>query len=353
MKPIVPEDRHPHELSRIAAEAFVRSVVCIGRAALQGRTASPADVAKRDFAADRNLPLVLRAASSPATIANAGGLAQLAKAFLELLVPVSAGADLLARGIGVSFDHAASITVPGISLPSGAFVGEGSPIPVQQATTSAGVTLTPFKLGTICVLTGELIRSSSAEALVRQALVESVGPRLDAILLSNAAGTVDHPPGLRNGIAALTPAPITGPDAKAGALVDDLAALATAVAPVAGNSDIVYVAAPAQAVAMRMRVPTPVEPVFVSASLAAGTVIAIAVNALVSAIDGPPQIDAKQDVELVMADPAAPVVDIGGVWGQPVMSTFQIDSVALRLLWPLTWGLRDARGLAWLQSVNW
>jgi hypothetical protein len=43
-------------------------------------------------------------------------LAHVAVAFLETLVPQSAGADLLARGIGLNFDNAAQLNVPGIAV---------------------------------------------------------------------------------------------------------------------------------------------------------------------------------------------------------------------------------------------
>ena len=68
-------------------------------------------------------------------------LARIAVAYLEALVPVSAAADLLARGIGLNFDGAAQISVPGLSIPNADFVGESQPIPVQMAPTSAGAQL--------------------------------------------------------------------------------------------------------------------------------------------------------------------------------------------------------------------
>ena len=114
------------------------------------------------------------------------------------------------------------------------------------------------------------------------------------------------------------------------------------------------IAAPDAAAALVLRLPQSVQwPVLMTAALAPRTVVAIAVNGLVSATGGPPEIEAKQDVELVMADPASEMVDIGGVVGQPIMSTFQTDSVSLRLRWPISWALRTPSALAWLANVNW
>src|SRR5262249_3010240 len=243
---------------------------------------------------DRATDLVLRAATSPTSLAGTPALAQVAVAFLSTLVPVSAGADLLTRGIGLNFDGAASVSVPGISFATGAgFVAEGAPLPVQQGTTTPGPTFSPFKLAVITSLTSEMLRSSNAETLVRQVLIESTGPALEAVLFSNAAATTSAPAGLRNGISGLTPA---APGEKAQAIVDDLQALGLPVASVAGNGAITLVASPDAAVALRLRLPQTVQwPVLTSASLAARTVIAVAANAVVSAVEGAPLIDAGQE----------------------------------------------------------
>ena len=340
----------PEEPEHTRRQSIYRAARCIGLAALN-RGMLPAEIVTAHYKSDRSLDLVMRAASSPHSIANTAALTEISQVFLRLLTPASAGAALLERGEQLVFDGAASISVPTISLSTGAFVGEGAPMPVQQPLTSSPISLTPHKLAFISVLTGEMLRSSNAEEFVRQALVESTGPALDRALFSNNAATADRPAGLLNGIAALTPA---AAGEKAQGLVDDLATLATAVAPVAGNTDVVIVAAPAQAVALALRVPTALTwPILTSASLAAGTLIAIAANALVSATDGAPQVDASQQSTPVMADPAAEAVDIGGVIAKPIRSSYQTDSVALRLRWPITWALRDPRGVAWMSGVNW
>jgi hypothetical protein len=158
-----------------------------------------------------------------------------------------------------------------------------------------------------------------------------------------------------NGIAALTPA--GSGSTKADALVTDLSALAQAVAPAAGNSPIVLIAAPQQAASLwtytSIGVPmlTPF-PTFMSATLPAKRVIAVATNALVSAF-GAPQIDASRDAAIHMASPASELVDIGGVMATPIKSMTQVDGVALRLRMPCAWALRSPVALAWLDNVVW
>src|SRR5262245_44775845 len=145
--------------------SLTRAVIAIGLATL-GKSSHPADHARK-WADDRNLALVLRAAVSPTMLANTPALAQVAVAFLQALVPASAGAALLERGVGLNFAGAALISVPGIAVPTADFVAEGAPIPVVAAPTSAGATLTPHKIAVITLLTGEMMRSSNAETLVR------------------------------------------------------------------------------------------------------------------------------------------------------------------------------------------
>jgi hypothetical protein len=114
------------------------------------------------------------------------------------------------------------------------------------------------------------------------------------------------------------------------------------------------IGSPDAAAALRMRLPSSAEwPVLTSARLASRTVIAVAAKAVVSAVDGAPIIEARQELGAHFADPAAPVVDVGGVPASPVYSTWQKDEVALKLRWPISWVLRTPTGVAWLQNVNW
>ena len=111
--------------------------------------------------------------------------------------------------------------------------------------TGAGPSLEPYKLATIVLLTREMIDGSNAEAIVRQALLDSTAPALDASLFSNNAGTPGlQPPGLLNGVTPITASTSTN---KTEAMDDDLAALVQAIAARAGNGSVAFVAAPAQA----------------------------------------------------------------------------------------------------------
>jgi hypothetical protein len=324
---------------------LTRAAICVGRAALDRNTRA-SDVAKQWD--DRSVELILRAAVSPTSTANSPAMTQVSVAFLGALVPASAGADLLARGVQLNFSGAATISVPNISVPNADFVAEAMPFPVRTTPTSPGPTLTAHKLGLIVRLTGEMLRSSNAETLVRAVLVESVGPSVDKVLFSANAAAADRPAGLLNGIPGLTPTPVGG--TKGEILVDDVQKLVTAIAPVAGNGQVVLVASPDAAVALALRPTSELTwPVLMTSALVPRTVVAVAVNAVASAIDGAPQVDARQGTGIHMADPASPSID----GATPVGSTFQTDTVDLRLKWPISWTLRDIRGVSWMSGVNW
>jgi hypothetical protein len=343
----IPFRLDPAAAREAAVSSLVRAVISISAGVLD-RTTPAARYARRWDDSDTNL--ILRAAVSPTTIASAPALAHVAASFLETLAPVSAGADLLMRGIALNFDGAAQINVPAISIPTGGFVSEAAPIPALTAVTSPGPSLVPHKLASLMSLTGEMVRNSNAEALVRAVLVESVGPVIDKVLFSTAAAGAG-PPGLMNGISALTPA---SAGTKSEIIIDDVQQLVLAVAPVAGNGNLVLVASPDAAAALALRLYNSLAwPVLTSAALAAKTVIAIALNALVAAVEGAPQIDASTQTEFHRDSVPQEIVTVGGVVATNIGSMFQTDAVALRLRWPISWALRDARGLAWMTGVNW
>jgi hypothetical protein len=264
MRAIVPEDLE--RLTTIEIDRTIRSLV---RAAIATGVAKldsnirPAAYAARQWPNDRTVEHLIRGAVSPLSTSSAPP-ATVTAAFLTTLIPVSAGADLLARGLGLNFNGAVQVNVPAIAVPVCDFVGELAPFPVQSAPTTPGATLSPHKLGVITNLTAEMMQSSNAEAMTRAVLIESTGPAVDKVLFSANAAAADRPAGLLNGIAGLTPA---AAGAKDQAIVDDLQALATAVAPVAGNGNIALVAAPAQAVAIALRSPRQITwPLLTSAS---------------------------------------------------------------------------------------
>ena len=267
----------------------------------------------------------------------------------------SAAALLLGQGLQFTFDDANGILAPGIVADpnSVAFVGEAAPIPVKSLSFD-GPMLTPRKFATIVPFTRELFERSTPniESIVRAVLTESLGLALDAALFSNSAGNSLRPPGLLLGITPLAHSTATDPQ---NAMIADVKALVAAVAPIAGNGEVVLVAATDQAVALRLRQSREVYPVLASSALTAGTVIAIAPNGLASAVDPVPRFEIANEGTLVMDDAAGPLSVAGtpNVIAAPARSLFQSDTLALRVILQVGWGLRSPLAIAFLQGGSW
>jgi Phage capsid family len=339
------------------ATHLVRAVVANALNNLNGEL-TPERHAKLLWPNDPVTPLITRSAVVPADTVTSGWASQLAQTvipdFISTLAPVSTSAALLQRGLQFSFDNANGILVPGViaDASEAGFVGQGSAIPVEQLALS-GPTLSPRKVAAMSVFTREVFLHSvpNIEAFVGDVLRQSVGHTLDTIMLDTTAGDTVRPAGLRNGISGQTASALT---IDTEAMYDDLDVLIGLVSAAAGSSPIVIVAAPRQAAAIKMRQPNFPFEVFASSGLAAGTVIALATNCLVSAVDPSPriQIGNESAVHMEDASPTALTTNVS-TWAVPIRSLWQTDCLSIRLILEISWALRNASGLAWTSSVVW
>jgi hypothetical protein len=348
MRYLVPEDRFRTNGYRAAAQreqamaSLVRSVITVAHGKLNPNVVTK-DYLRRRWGEDAvdDVGLILRAATGPAMTGQIGWAREFARttpAFVSALVPVSAGADFLGRVLQLSFDGAAVINIPTIGLPLADFVAQGAPIPVVQGV-DGSVPIEPFKFAVITTLSRETVESSNAEALIRQAMLDNTGPSLDRRLFDANAGVAElRPPGLLHNITPLTPT--TG-------IAGDLTALAAAVSVVAGNGGIAFIASATQAVAIGLGLPKDFPyPLLASTSLPPGRVIAVALNAVATATGDAPLIDVSKAATLQMSDTPS------GLMTGPTIVTFQNDVIALRLRWPISWCVRDPRGVAFM-DVTW
>ena len=237
---------------------------------------------RSDWPGDHVVELLTRAPSSPTTIADAQALAVTTVYFVASLLPVSAAAAVIAKSLQLSFDNAAHLTIPSLTLPKASFVGEGAAIPVVQGASSPGVTVEPYKLATMLVLTSELVRHSNAEAVMRQVLLENVGPTLDTAMFSTAAVVPGlRPAGILAGTSALVASTATTP---LDAMCEDIGKIASAVAPAAGGAEPILVASPSQAAALALRSPRTLWTVLTSAALPDKTIVGVVPSALATAL---------------------------------------------------------------------
>jgi len=305
----------------------------------------PVFIAEQLWPSDRAVGIVLRATSAPAMTTVAGWAQELAVKYvadtIEALGAASAAADVLERCLVLNWDGAGSLTVPNLvaAAANGGFVQEGSPIPVRQLS-STGPTINPFKVASIAVLSREMIESSNAEAYIGDTLIKSAALAIDAAFFDNAAATAARPAGIRNGISTITASNNADFFAAVG---EDVAALVNAVAAVGNKGPFILVANAGRAAGFDMRFSRGNTIIVLTSSLVGTDLIAIAPQAIAAAFSPTPDIETATTGTLMM-DTAPQVV---GTTGQSERSLFQTDSIALKIRWPVSWVVRDSRGVAW------
>jgi hypothetical protein len=363
-KPFLPSDRRAAsaEPRPVAVNTFVRLVSAyLLREMSPGRTLE--EILQKYWPEEqrREVELLTRAASSPATSSTAawaGVLAQTtSREFLMSLAPASAGSTLLRRGLTFEFDqNDAGFRIPSVvsSVNSSAFVAPGSPIAVEQLSL-ASVTLSPASLRSITTFTRDVFRWSlpSMEMMVRTTLSESIGLKLDSVMFSNAAAVADvSPAGLLLGLVGITPSTTTP---LSEALAEDVSSLAAAVAPVASNGPVIFVASPKQAMALKLwfGANAPFE-VLAASALADKTVLCIASNCLASAIGGlNVSVSDSGAVHMEDTTPLALASGSGPTVASPIRSLYQTVSMAAKVSFDVSWALRSSTGLSFMNSVSW
>jgi hypothetical protein len=275
---------------------------------------------------------VVRAAQTPTSMVNAPELVQVMDEFVEALVENSAAAALFARSDNRTFGRSGAVAIHEISeLPQADWIAEGAPMPVVMGL-SALTSMVPHKIGTMVALTNEMMASASAEAIIRQKLIDNVGPALDRSLFSDAPGVPGvRPPGLLNGLTALPPPIATG---QSEMMIEDVENLVDALAAYGGNGQIALISSVKQSVRLKkFALGETGYPVFVTNAVT-NTLIAVATRALAVAVD-PPSIEASDAGVFHMEDTTPlPIV------ANPTRSAWQTDSVALRFRLPVSWVLR-------------
>jgi hypothetical protein len=138
----------------------------------------------------------------------------------------------------------------------------------------------------------------------------------------------------------------------------DLAALAGNVAAVAGSlSNIIFIASPDAAVKISLRTNKrfPYE-LFATSGLAAGTVMALAVNAFAVAADPAPRFSVSKVSAVHMEDTSPLQLGVAGApntVAAPTRSLWQTDSCAVKITFDCDWAMRSATGVSWVTGITW
>jgi hypothetical protein len=295
---------------------------------------------------------VIKAASVPADTATPAWAAVFAHVqnidIVSLLTPASAAAKVLSRCMSFNWDGRQQLNLPTIQLDlkSTPWVAQGSAGPVWDYVTSA-VSITPRKILSTCIFSREMADYSvpSFEKLVRAALSESLAVALDTTLFSANAGNAVTPPGLF-AVGSATPASTNAIPSEA--MAEDISRIIALVSVVAGGNEILLIMSPRQAASMQVRTDIDYE-TFASSALPDATICAVATNSLISVGDSTPEFRASFEASFHEEDTSP--LPLGTA--SPAKTTFQTDTLALRLRLSLSWALRDPRGVAWCQNVSW
>lgn len=320
---------------------------------------------------------VTRAATAPATTTANGWASQLVQTanadFMEMLLPASVYPALAARGLRLTFGRNGAIAIPSRSATptiAGSFVAEGAPIPVRQGAFNS-LTLTPKKMAVISTFTREIAEHSipAIEGLIRDAIQEDTSVAIDTVLLDAVAASTVRPAGLRNGVTATTATNGGGITALVGDAKNLVGALITAT-----NGNVrspVWVMNPAQALSISLTGNAGGDfvfadamnqgnflgyPVIQSPTVPAGLLMLLDAADFVSVAGDEPLFAISDQATLHMDDTAPQAIGTAGtpnVVAAPVRSLFQTDSLGLRMILPMNFGLRRSGVVAFITGVTW
>lgn len=287
--------------------------------------------------------------------------------FLDALMPVSFYAQLRNKGIRLSFDGYGTVSIPSrvAGGAAGGFVAEGAPIRVGRITTAA-TTMTAKKMGVIVAFSRELAKRSTPaiEALVRQSIVEDTAVTLDQLMIDNVAASTARPAGLLNGVAAVATG-AGGGDYEA-VIADFKALLAPYIAANAADG-ITVLMNPSQGLSLSMmpggdgRMDNWFAPIaqrvsiIESGNVPAGRLIAIRTSDLATAMGDTPEFDISEQATIHLEDttPLEIVSGTGPTTADPVRSLFQTATVGVRMLMDVSWGMRRAGMVRWIDGTSW
>lgn len=336
---------------------------------------APDAILKAVYPNDDAVQIMVRAAVNPAKTdvpTWAQELVQQAVGdYLDLLPRDSIYPALSSMGARFTFGRNGQIKIPSRAATpnvSGAWVGEGEPIPVRRVGFTS-ITLVPKKLGVISTFTRELAAHStpSIEGVLREAMAEDTAVTVDTTLIDANPATAIRPAGLLNGVTPLTPTDETDPLA----MIADLKNLVTAITASRGGRNIAVLINPAQAIAIAFQQTTTGEFMFsstdeagrrlnlrfiVSPTVPVNTVIAVDAADFASATGDMPEYDVSDQATIHEEDTTPlPIVGGGGtpVTASPVRSLWQTASIGVRMLLDMNWSMRRAGMVAWMENVTW
>jgi HK97 family phage prohead protease/HK97 family phage major capsid protein len=349
-------------------DLLVRSAVAHFLAKATGRTLD--QVLDERYPGHEATAVVAKADATIATTTTSGWASQLVNTataeLLDLLSPFSVYPGLAASGIKVTFSNAqGAITIPSISTDAalaGGFVLEGDPIPVGRFTATS-VSLVPHKFGIITTMSKEAAKytTPALENVLRRSILRRTAITLDGLLLDATAGSTTRPAGLLNGVSAAADG-YGGGDYQA--VIEDINALMAPFDTANAGRSMVLIMHPAQARKLAM-MPGPDGTfgwadrfmssfkVLTSTSATANRLIAVDAEDFATASGDTPMFDVSEQATIHMSDAPGEIVTAGGSVNDPIRSMFQTNSLALRMVLPITWKMRRSGMVQWIDGTSW
>jgi len=345
-------------------------------------------VVREIYGDDARMDAVAKAATTNATTTQVGWAAELVhvgfQAMLEELKPDFIYARLAALGMTVDFGSNGSISIPrrnpgGLA---GAFIQEGATIPVKQGSLGSA-TMNRYKMGVISAFTQELARSSvpGIEAIIRDGIRTDTGTAIDTALLDGSPAVAGvRPASILNGVTGTPSSGITVAN-----IITDMKVLLSTFSAINAGVRLVTIMNPQHVLGLATVVTANGVFMFkdevaggkiMGTVLLASTTVPVGKVIMIDAVDfmtglGTPEFDVSDTATLVMASDtgAAPAmspsgaitvggsIPVSGAAGTTpptaVQSLFQTWSIAVRMVMPLSWGLRRAGTVNQITSVAW
>jgi hypothetical protein len=340
-----PEDLHGAAERRSLHRAV--AAIALGAA----KATDPKHILRSAWPEDHRATIMLRAASNPIDSTTYPGLD--AVTTLPQLAPQSAAMKLFARGARLDLAGKRTISVPDIAVPPApVFVAEGAPGPVLQFAFGKTALGPAKKVLIFSAVSRELEQATpeGAITIISRILSDAASKGVDVVALGSGAGDAITPAGLLVGAT-----PLAAAAAGVDAWVQDIAALTQAVADAFVDPvDIVFLAAPRQAQALRLKAsPLFTSPVIMAAWLPDKTVIAASPAGIFSGYDGGSEVEASREALYHSEDSTpAPLVGGGGALAKPQRSLFQTDVVGLRCRARCAWCAYPG-AIQFVEGVNW
>jgi hypothetical protein len=225
--------------------------------------------------------------------------------------------------------------------------------------------MTPRKMGVIIPFSRELGKRSTPaiEGLIRQAILEDTSAVLDPLLLDATAGDTVRPAGLLNGVSAVSTGS-GGGDYQA--VIEDFKALLAPFVSANAADGITVIMNPTQGLNLAL-MPGPVgQPnwfarsrsainIVESTHATAGRLIALRSADFATALGGEPEFDVSEQATIHMEDttPLEIVSGTGPTTADPVRSLWQTASIGVRMLWDISWKMRRAGMVQWINGTSW